>query len=104
MFQPATAMIIVVPFILWFQEAIWKTYQARAEARLLVLEKAIADNMQSDAGSSSNVLAFQFNREFAASRGGLSDLICEYCSQALRPTIAYPHLVLVLLTGYVAIF
>ena len=80
--------IILILMVLWFQDAIWKTFQSRIETRLLQVEKYISD--KSDAS------AFQFNSEYHRVRlSGLS-LISEYARQSVRPTVAFPHIVLIL--------
>lgn len=77
--------------VLWLQDAIWKTFQARIEARLYVVEAQLAAIKQGDAV---HELAFQFNRNFLAQRPSSIGLVKEYLLQALRPTIAYPYAVL----------
>jgi len=71
---------------LWLQEAIWKTFQARAELRLLIIEKAWLEKDESR--------SLQFYSEWSASRPGTLKLILEYLSNAARPTIAYPYVIL----------
>ena len=80
--------------VLWLQDAIWKTFQGRIEARLLQLESCLADRGDR---TSLNQKPYQYNTQFAENRPGTLGLIAEYLQQALRPTVAYPHLVLVLL-------
>ena len=83
----ANVYLVVILGVLWLQDAIWKTFQSRLEPRLLTLEQKIRENAQE--------YAFQFNTEYQnASKSGLS-LIFEYLSQAIRPTIAFPHVVLI---------
>ncbi len=80
------ALILVV---LWLQDSIWKTFQSRIEPRLLQLEKYISDGSEAS--------AFQFNSEYHKVRlSGLS-LITEYARQSVRPTVAFPHVVLILI-------
>lgn len=89
-------------FVLWGQDAIWKTFQSRIEIRLLSLEAALAaivNEQNESTNSSANepsdvIIAFQFNLEFAAQRGGIVNLIKEYTAQALRPTVLFPHALL----------
>ena len=77
--------------VLWGQDAIWKTFQSRIEMRLLLIEQAIAGEQNQQQH------AFQFNSHYqAGSNSGLA-LILEYCRQAVRPTIAFPHVLLILL-------
>ena len=86
----ATSLALpVVLLIVWLQDAIWKTFQARIEKRLLKLESALANK-------STDVAPYQYNNDFQASRASGGGLIAEYLSQALRPTVAYPHVALLL--------
>jgi hypothetical protein len=75
--------------VLWVQDAIWKTFQSRIEARLLQLEGLMS--------GASDGKAYRFNSGFLENRPGMSALIGEYFRQALRPTVAYPHAALVLM-------
>ena len=77
---------------LWLQDAIWKTYQSRIENRILHLEDCLKN--------SSDGKAFQLNSDFQNNRTGAFQLIVEYFSQAIRPTVAFPHVVLVLMLGW----
>lgn len=91
------AETIVFIALLWMQDGIWKTYQSRIGERLLVVEKAIVDGQGHQ--------AMQFNSIWRESRQGSVALLAEYISQAGKPTVAYPHallLVLCVLYLYVA--
>jgi hypothetical protein len=82
-----STLTILLLLVLWLQDAIWKTFQSRIESRLLQVEKAISH--------SSEKSAFQFNSEYHRVRlTGLS-LIQEYIRQSIRPTVAFPHCVLI---------
>jgi hypothetical protein len=88
--------LVVVPVgIFWLQDAIWKTFQSRIGDRLLLVEEAIA------AGDEDK--AMQFNSQWLATRPGALTLITEYLRHALKPTVAYPHAVLVVLTVFVVV-
>lgn len=78
---------LIVCGIIWLQDAIWKTFQSRIEERILKVEEAIAE--------SSDIAPCQFNREFIENRAGALSTLLGYLKQALRPTIAYPHIVIV---------
>lgn len=86
---------VVSPFnvlilgVLWVQDAIWKTFQSRIETRLLQIEKYISSNSEES--------AFQFNSEYQKVCLTGSALIGEYARQSLRPTVAFPHVVLILI-------
>ena len=87
--------IVLLLAVLWLQDAIWKTFQSRIEIRLLQVERYISEESKKS--------AFQLNSEFHKVRlGGLS-LINEYIRQSIRPTVAFPYIVLipVLLAQYV---
>ncbi|MAM88722.1 MAG: hypothetical protein CME36_15565 [unclassified Hahellaceae] len=91
----ASIFILALLLVVWLQDAIWKTFQARIESRLLQLETS----MGGSAAAEPAVTPFQFNLEYLKGRGGTLDLMVEYGRQACRPTIAYPHLVLAILYG-----
>ena len=81
--------------ILWLQDAIWKTFQSRINTRLMEVERGLAENSSE---GSSGMRAFQYNTDYARNRPGLIGLIREYLKHSIRPTIAYPHFLLVGLT------
>ncbi len=87
---------LFILLILWLQDAIWKTFQSRIEARLLVLEEQLACEGLAETHQKR---AYQFNRQFLASRPGLFGLILVYLRQALKPTVAYPHILLLLIAA-----
>lgn len=79
---------------LWLQDAIWKTFQARIEVRLLQLEAFFCDEQ---AKGTAALKPFQFNREYQSNRGGSAALLREYIGQAVRPTVAFPYAFLLVL-------
>lgn len=86
------ALILVV---LWLQDAIWKTFQSRLEPRLFQIEKTISD--ESNESNESNESVCQFNSEYHKIRLSGLALIIEYARQSIRPTVAFPHVVLILI-------
>jgi len=77
---------IIFILVIWLQEGIWRTVQARTAERLLALEEMIkSDNHKS---------AMQFYSNWEATRHSAVGLIKEYLLNALRPTVAYPYIVL----------
>ena len=95
------AMLLVEPFllsvlllVLWMQEAIYKTFQNRLGARILQLEQWIVAPPAAEAG-----IPYQLHSAWMAQRKGLAGLLAEYTSSALRPTVAFPHVVLLLVTN-----
>lgn len=83
-------VLLVLLAAIWLQDAIWKTFQSRIDARLLLVEEWIAQNDYSQ--------ACQFNRQFAQARLSGFALIKEYIKQAVRPTTAFLHAILCGLT------
>ncbi|MEH6559391.1 MAG: hypothetical protein V7708_16465 [Oceanicoccus sp.] len=79
---------VLVLVVLWLQDAIWKTFQSRLEQRLLQVEKYILERSEAS--------AFQFNSEYQRTRLYGVSLIGEYLRQSVRPTVAFPHIVLIL--------
>ena len=73
--------------VLWLQEGIWKTFQSRTQQRLLDLELAISG--QGDA------TAFQFYHAWRQQRPAALALVGQYVRNALRPTVAYPYVLLI---------
>ncbi len=84
-------LLCLLQLVLWLQEGIYKTWQARLGERLLVLERLLA-TLPAAPGT-----AFQLHSSWSASRRGAPALVAEYLASACRPTVAFPHLVLVLL-------
>ena len=96
-----SVFILCLLFILWLQDAIWKTFQARIGSRLLQLEAYLSNE---HTPQHCDGVAFQFNSLYAQNRPGSAALIKEYFSQALRPTIAFPHVLLIVLLGLKLLF
>jgi hypothetical protein len=87
---------LLVVAILWLQDGIWKTFQNRIGQRLEVVEQAIQETPHHVPDHISQ-MGMQFNLAWNQSRPGAIDLIGEYIKQALKPTVAYPHVVLIVL-------
>ncbi|WP_088332778.1 hypothetical protein [Lacimicrobium sp. SS2-24] len=83
MFAAAYWPVLLILAVLWLQEGIWKTFQARLEASLLALETQVTDD---------DLLPLYTN--WQQNRPGLFPLVAQYLRAALRPTVAYPYLVL----------
>ena len=84
---------LVVVAILWLQDGIWKTFQARIGQRLEVVEQAIQDNPH-HLPEHPLQMGMQFNLAWSQSRPSAIGLVGEYIKQSLKPTVAYPHVVL----------
>jgi hypothetical protein len=85
--NPLVGCLVVL--VLWLQDGIWKTFQSRIEARLLLIESAISNKDE--------MIPYQLNAQFQSSRQGALSLVAEYIKQAIRPTVAYPYPVLIAL-------
>jgi hypothetical protein len=96
-----SAFVLLLLLILWLQDAIWKTFQARIDTRLLQLEDYLSNEHTLE---NRDGIAFQFNSLYAQNRPGNVDLLKEYLGQSLRPTVAFPHIVLVTLLSFHLIF
>lgn len=83
--------------ILWLQEAIVRTSQARLLARILQLEALLRDAAQAQAEQH----AFQLHTQWQQQRGGALSLIMEYLKNAARPTVAFPYLALLILDAMI---
>jgi len=88
------AMLLIITLILWGQDAIWKTFQARIEQRLLALELELTSTKNSVVTT-----AFSYHLNYSQARPSTSGLIKEYARQALRPTVAFPYFILVIIIG-----
>jgi len=75
--------------LLWLQEAVLKTFQGRLGDRLLVVEAAVK--------AGSDVPAMQLHSDWLASRPSGLGMISEYLKSALRPTVALPYPLLMVL-------
>lgn len=76
--------------VLWLQEAIVRTGQARLVTRLLEVEALLRGQPQAGAGC-------QLYSRWQAARGSSAGLLAEYLRHALRPTVAFPYAVLLAL-------
>jgi hypothetical protein len=90
---PALIVASVVA-ALWLQEGIYRTSQSRLGQRLLVLESLISGN--------ESAVPFQLHTQWQAARPGVGGLLREYVGNALRPTVAYPYVVLIF--GLLAVY
>ncbi|MFO1320821.1 MAG: hypothetical protein U1F52_14490 [Burkholderiales bacterium] len=78
--------------VLWLQEGIFRTSQSRLADRLLRIEAKL------DAGGDEQD-AFRLHLEWHASRPGMAGLIAEYLANAMRPTVAYPYPLLMIVVA-----
>jgi len=85
--------VIILLGVVWLQDGIWKTYQSRMSERILLVERYIKEEIT----TGSNEVAFQFYSEWEKGPRSASALVKEYIRNALRPTVAYPHIILIIL-------
>ena len=86
-------LVCAVVLVLWLQEGIFKTCQARLGERLLELEQL----RSTDTADGPADKAFQLHTVWLARRKGTAGLLAEYALSACRPTVAFPYLVLIVL-------
>ncbi|MFV0277754.1 MAG: hypothetical protein ACK5HY_11285 [Parahaliea sp.] len=89
--------VVAVTAILWLQDGIWKTWQSRINTRLLEVEAALDDTASGAGGP------LQYNQRWRVTRPGVAGLAKAYLRNAMAPTVAYPHVVLVALGVLVVI-
>lgn len=77
--------------ILWLQEGIFRTSQARLGERIVQVEQMLA------AGEADGGKACQLHSQWLAQRPGTVGLLLEYARSALRPTVAFPYPLLLVL-------
>ncbi|NRA53585.1 MAG: hypothetical protein HRU23_05525 [Gammaproteobacteria bacterium] len=92
------AILLIITLILWGQDAIWKTVQARIEQRLLALEMELIS-----VNDSVVTTAYSYHLNYRKSRPSTVGLIKEYARQALRPTVTFPYFILVIIIGVFAL-
>lgn len=95
-FDAVLAMALVA--ILWLQESILRTGQARLVERLLHVEALLRE------GGCAPGQACQLYSAWLAARPGAAGLAVEYLRAAVRPTVAFPHAVLLALLWMLAAF
>lgn len=96
-----SVFVLLLLLILWLQDSIWKTFQARIDTRLLQLEGYFSNEHSLE---NRDGIAFQFNSQYAQNRPGSVGLLKEYFGQSLRPTVAFPHIVLIAILGFYLLF
>jgi hypothetical protein len=91
----ALSLDVVIAMLLllavWVQEAIFRTSQSRLGQRILRIEQLIKVGR---AEGSADALNYQLHSEWLATRPGTTGLLAEYGSNMLRPTVAFPYVVL----------
>ena len=81
------AIALSLVLILWVQEGICRTSQSRVGERIMRVEHLLREPSPQAAG-------YQLHTEWQASRPGSGGLLAEYGKSMLRPTVAFPYVVL----------
>lgn len=90
-FVPDNVLAVALLALLWLQEAVLKTFQARLGERLLVVEAGLKS------GDGATVAAMQLHSDWLSCRPRGAGLVAQYLQSALRPTVALPYPLLMLL-------
>lgn len=90
--SPDLLIALLLMLVMWMQEAVFRTSQSRLGDRILRIERLLAQ-----AGPVS-APAYQLHSEWLAARPGFAGLLAEYGSNMLRPTVAFPYIVLMGIT------
>lgn len=80
---PDNTLALALLALLWLQEAVLKTFQARLGDRLLVVEAGLK--------SGGAEPAMQLHSDWQARRPHGGALVAQYLKSALRPTVALPY-------------
>ena len=97
-YELSTWLAILFILILWLQNGIWQTFQGRLEYRILFIEQQLQNKSNSDE------MGFQLYTQFQGQRLGVVGLVKEYTINSLKPTVAYPFVVLVVVIGGYGVF
>jgi hypothetical protein len=90
---PDNILALTLLALLWLQEAVLKTFQGRLGDRLLVVEAGLKNG--------DGATAMQLHSDWLASRPRGLGLLAQYLKSALRPTVALPYPLLMLLVVFV---
>jgi len=86
---PDNHLALAMLALLWLQEAVLKTFQGRLGDRLLVVEAGLK--------AGDGATAMQLHSDWMACRPRGLGLLAQYLRSALRPTVALPYPLLMLL-------
>jgi hypothetical protein len=87
-------LAVVFVLLLWLQEGIFRTSQARLGERIAQLETGLRTSGEDTAVPT----PFQLHSDWQQRRGGVFALLMEYAKNAARPTVAFPYLALLLVS------
>jgi hypothetical protein len=80
---------LLLMLVMWIQEAVFRTSQSRLGRRILRIEQLLGQDQ------ATTTAAYQLHSEWLATRPGLAGLVAEYGKNMLRPTVAFPYVVLI---------
>lgn len=86
---PDNGLALALLALLWLQEAVLKTFQGRLGDRLLVVEAGLK--------AGDGATAMQLHSDWLATRPRGAGMVTQYLKNALRPTVALPYPLLMLL-------
>jgi hypothetical protein len=89
---PDRIEIVSMIFILWIQESIFSTFQSRLSERILRIERLFKE------GCEAAHAPYQLHSEWNDNRPGVAKLAAQYAANALKPTVAFPYVLLVPIT------
>ncbi|MFT7722790.1 MAG: hypothetical protein QM788_08155 [Roseateles sp.] len=90
---PDRGLALALLALLWLQEAVLKTFQGRLGERLLAIEPALK--------AGTGLPPMQLHSDWLAHRPRGAGLAAQYLKSALRPTVALPYPLLMLLVAVV---
>lgn len=93
---PDNTLAMLLLALLWLQEAVLKTFQARLGERLLAIEAGL----RADASEGQGAVPMQLHSDWLARRPRGLALVAQYLKSALRPTVALPYPLLIGLIAF----
>jgi hypothetical protein len=79
---------LLLMLVMWIQEAVFRTSQSRLGRRILRIEQLLGQD------APATTAPYQLHSEWLSTRPGFAGLLAEYGKNMLRPTVAFPYVVL----------
>ncbi len=76
--------------ILWLQEGIWKTYQYRIANAIITIEDQMTDKYSEHTNKVEQ--PYLLYKKWQLNRGTNKQLVKEYLTNSVKPTVIYPYL------------
>ena len=83
---------LLLMLLMWIQESVFRTSQSRLGLRIVRIEELLARDTPAASPP------YQLHSEWLATRPGFTGLLGEYGRNMVRPTVAFPHIVLLGIT------